>query len=53
MTIRMMPSQEPYTERELAILTDLTSAACDAEELFELDDLEAYAEAWRAKNAIA
>jgi len=32
---------------------DLTSAACEAEELFELDDLEAYAEAWRAKNTIA
>jgi len=31
----------------------LASAACDAEELFELDDLEAYAEAWRAKHAIA
>lgn len=38
--MRMMPGQEPYTEQEKAILQDLISGACEAEEVFDLDELE-------------
>jgi len=40
----MMPNQTPYTDAELARLYKLADTACRAEELFSIDELEAYAE---------
>ncbi len=45
--VKMMPGQEPYTEEEWAILQDLFEGAGQAEEMFELDDLERASESRR------
>lgn len=37
---KMMPGQEPYTAKELAILSELLDGAALAEELYDLDELE-------------
>jgi len=39
----MIPGQEPYTPEEQLLLNKLLHDACDAEDLFGLDELEEYA----------
>lgn len=46
---KMMPGQEPYTSAETAKLQSMTAAACEAEEVFSADELEAYADTQRGK----
>ena len=41
---KMMPDQEPYTEEQERELYRLIVSACRAEELFDLDELERFAE---------
>jgi len=38
--VKMMPGQEPYSEDQLKRLNELMCNACEAEEEFELDELE-------------
>jgi hypothetical protein len=50
-TVKMMPGQTPYTDAELKRLYKMADAACRAEELFDIDELEAYAERRRKHEA--
>ena len=42
--------QRPYTPREQAAVDVLMRGACEAEEMFDLDELEAYAAAHKDKQ---
>lgn len=43
--MRMLPGQPEYTEREKAALRALITAACEAEEMYSLEELERWARA--------
>lgn len=47
---KMAPGQKPYTPEQRKRKDELIAAACEAEELFDLDELEAYADAQREEG---
>jgi hypothetical protein len=48
--MKMMPGQKPYTLEEANRLQEMLSAACDAEDEIDLDELERYADEQREKE---
>lgn len=50
--LRMAPGETPYTPEQKAQLRELLRDACEAEECFDLDELERFAEAERAKGVM-
>ena len=47
---KMIPGQKPYTEEEQEQLDDLFRAALEAEEMFDLDELEEFAAEQKRKE---
>lgn len=48
--MKMMPGQAPYTPEQEARLQEMLADACEAEELFDLDELERTTPIPRRKN---